>query len=531
LRHDARSRGSLILQGAEPIHHHAGATVGPFVPDLLFALLASFNTLRLIRHVLWRDELQAYMLGAASATPLELFAKLKYEGHPGLWHLLLWVLTRFSTDPVWMQVAHLAIALGVWVLIWRLSPFGTIEKFLLLLSYYLFWEYFIVSRSYALGVLLGFGFIALRIHRREFRFWPWLLLGLLANTSVFGTIWSLGLASFYAGQNWRTWRVLLPGVVAYALLVALAVATMIPAPDALLSHSASPDFSQRRLDMPLWYLLGAFLPFVSPFVADTLNWIGGPASTLATTSFGADPAGTLFRSLGGGSESLLLALLVFSLPVAMCFAIVRDWLRTAEFAAIYFGIILFAVLWSFSGGPRHQGYVFIALVGTIWAARSARPATPVAPVWLVLLALNALGGLTTLSAELRPFSQSYNAARWLERHHDEDAFLIGVRDANTSPIAGYLGRPLYYLECECFGTNVVWSKRRKRNLKPEDVITRIARGMTKEDKTEAILISSEPYDPSGQAMVPELSFEKIKQFPSAVSKETYVIYRVSKRSG
>jgi hypothetical protein len=33
------------------------------------------------------------------------------------------VITRFTTDPVEMQVLHLAIALGVWVLIWRLSPF------------------------------------------------------------------------------------------------------------------------------------------------------------------------------------------------------------------------------------------------------------------------------------------------------------------------------------------------------------------------------------------------------------------------
>ncbi|HKA64631.1 MAG TPA: hypothetical protein VKD00_02760 [Methyloceanibacter sp.] len=33
------------------------------------------------------------------------------------------MITRFTTDPVAMQVLHLAIALGVWVLIWRLSPF------------------------------------------------------------------------------------------------------------------------------------------------------------------------------------------------------------------------------------------------------------------------------------------------------------------------------------------------------------------------------------------------------------------------
>ena len=171
------------------------------------------------------------MIAATSATPIELFAKLKYEGHPGLWHLLLWVITRFSSDPFWMQVLHLVIALGIWLLIWRASPFRPVEKLLLLLSYYLFWEYFVVSRSYALGVLLGFGYVALRTQRPTQRFWPWVLLGLLANTTVFGAIWSLGMAAFFALGNRREWRAMVAGAALYAALVVLAIATMMPAPD------------------------------------------------------------------------------------------------------------------------------------------------------------------------------------------------------------------------------------------------------------------------------------------------------------
>jgi hypothetical protein len=201
------------------------------LPDLLFVLLAVYNAIRLFRHAMWRDELQAFMVAAASNTPLDLFAKLKYEGHPGLWHLLLWVVTRFTTDPVAMQVLHLVIALGVWVLVWRLSPFRPVGKLLLLLSYYLFWEYFVVSRGYALGALLGFGFIALQARRPEQRFWPWVLLGLLANTTAFGTIWSFALGLFYALRNRQEWRLMLPGAAVYAALAAVAIVTMLPAPD------------------------------------------------------------------------------------------------------------------------------------------------------------------------------------------------------------------------------------------------------------------------------------------------------------
>ena len=211
------------------------------LPDLLFVLLAVYNVIRLFRHAMWRDELQAFMVAAASNTPLDLFAKLKYEGHPGLWHLLLWVVTRFTTDPVAMRVLHLVIALGVWVLVWRLSPFRPVGKLLLLLSYYLFWEYFVVSRGYALGVLLGFGFAALQARRPEQRFWPWVLLGLLANTTVFGTIWSFGLGLFYALRNRQEWRLMLPGVALYAALAALAVVTMVPAPDFTLAVGRAPS--------------------------------------------------------------------------------------------------------------------------------------------------------------------------------------------------------------------------------------------------------------------------------------------------
>ena len=141
------------------------ASLRRLLPDLIFGVLVIYNTIRLFRHAMWRDELQAFTLAAAANTPLDLFAKLGYEGHPGLWYLLLWVITRFTGDPFFMQVAHLLIALGVWVLIWRLSPFRPIEKLLLLLGFCLFWEYFIISRGYALMALLGFGFIALRTAR------------------------------------------------------------------------------------------------------------------------------------------------------------------------------------------------------------------------------------------------------------------------------------------------------------------------------------------------------------------------------
>ena len=77
---------------------------------------------------MWRDELQAFML-AESQTPL-IFSQNSnmVEGHPGLWYLLLWPVTLFTTDPIGMQASQLLIVITIWVLIWRASPFTTAEK-------------------------------------------------------------------------------------------------------------------------------------------------------------------------------------------------------------------------------------------------------------------------------------------------------------------------------------------------------------------------------------------------------------------
>jgi len=471
---------------------------------------------------MWRDELQAFMLAAASSTPLDLFGNLKYEGHPGLWHLLLWLITRFTSDPVAMQAAQLLIALGIWVLIWRVSPFRLFEKLLLLLSYYLFWEYFVVSRNYALGVLLGFGFVAVVVFRPKQWLWPWVLLGLLANTSVFGTIWSLALAALFAVRSREEWRAL-PGAAIYAGLTVLAVVSMVPASDAGFGTTAKivTTISQAQfkpmleaLDLPLmaWPVQSAFFPFFPPFAEDA-DFIGGIVAKLST-------------SLPESSAELSLFLV---LPILVCLSAVQDRLLVATYAATVIGILLFIRICNYEFEPRHHGFLFIALIGTVWMWR-ALPGKPTSWVWIGLLAVNALGGLTTLSSELRPYSQSRNTAIWLEQNHLLDNFLIG--SGRASSVAGYLRRPLYYLECECFGTYAIFTKPRRR-LDLEEFIARVERALTVEHRDTAILIVSpkDRFDLAEQQLRPDLVFEPIKRFPNAIHEsETYVIYHAKKQS-
>src|SRR4051812_5236911 len=75
-------------------------TVGFFIV-LLFGIL---------RHELWRDEAQAWLIGRDNSSLAGVFHQLASEGHPILWYACLWVLARITRNPVAMQLFHCALA-------------------------------------------------------------------------------------------------------------------------------------------------------------------------------------------------------------------------------------------------------------------------------------------------------------------------------------------------------------------------------------------------------------------------------------
>src|SRR5216683_7612611 len=76
-------------------------------------------------HEPWADEAQAWQI--ARTLPLgQMFRVLSYEGHPGLWYIVLWVISRLHLGYAGMHWVASAIAfLGVAVLV-TASPFPRI---------------------------------------------------------------------------------------------------------------------------------------------------------------------------------------------------------------------------------------------------------------------------------------------------------------------------------------------------------------------------------------------------------------------
>jgi hypothetical protein len=504
----------------------------PTISTAAFLALAGLNIVRTFRHAMWRDELQAFMVALNSLSPLDMAHGS--DRHPWLWYALLWVVTRFTHEPTAMQVLHTLLALGVWTIVFFYSPFTQLQKFLILLSYFLFWEYFVISRNYVLIALIAFVFISVRFKEGQSRILSWTLLGLLANTHLLGLIWSLALAATLALDEAQQKSFSRAGLGIYLVLLLLAAATIFQITDI---HGAALDsfgevhrlqLSLSRLNADLSLPIGAFIPLRPDEFQEALHLITDPAS--GTIHFwNPDPTDLIAHGLKIDSDHLFRMALVFAIPIAACWLVARDRILVFEFALVYFGILLFANLSDFTGVARHHGVLFLAFIAAAWSARLKRPPTIISSWTLTaVLLVSSCSGVLTLASELRPFSEGYNTAAWLEKNNFATSFLVGSRDAQVSTVAGYLGRPVYYLECECAGTYVDWgNSNRQPFLGPQEFGRRLSKVLDLSTNGSAILIMNQNIDNEDlKTSAPALSVVPLKSFTGAVTRENFWIYEV-----
>jgi hypothetical protein len=151
-------------------------------------------------HEPWADEAQAWQLARSLSLGALFKTYIRYEGSPGLWHFLLWIMVRLHIGYTGLHWICGAIATaGVSLLIFK-SPFPRCLKLSFPFTYFLLFQYAVVARNYVLAPLLLFT-LAIWWKRS-----PWivtLMLGLLANTSLHLAVLSGGLALVYAVDELR----------------------------------------------------------------------------------------------------------------------------------------------------------------------------------------------------------------------------------------------------------------------------------------------------------------------------------------
>ncbi len=447
---------------------------------LVYVLFAAAN---IITHEMWRDELQPWAMAASSNSLGELFFNMRYEGHPPLWYLMLYALSRVTQNFAAMQALHLAIAMAVAYVFLRFAPFTRLQRLLFVFGYFPLYEYAAISRNYSIGILLLFCLCA--VMQKGGR-WKYITCGvilfLLSFTSLYGFIivvafFTVFVLKYLADHEMRIHKRQM-ALCAIIVPAGLFVSAYIAIPEGP-TRCAGPfviSFNKKQAQKALANPWMAFCPIPRQKI------------TFWNTN--------VVRNRG------LLAILGLSV-LCLSFLLLA---RNRDMLLLFFISIFLMIGFQYSkylGSMRHFGHYYVMLIVCLWLSmfysRKRQPAklfrgfadagSKIAPAFLgVLLTVQVVAGIEASVIEwIFPFSHSKNAAAYLETNGLAGLPMIGDKDSMTSSVAMRMRRNIYYPAEDKMGSFIVFSRDNFRKT-DERMVVEKAREMSDAEHSDVVLI-------------------------------------------
>ena len=461
-----------------------------------YSLVAAFVVLGVIgilHHAMWRDEVWPWLMARFSNSLRDLYRASRYDVHFMLWDVVLWILTKFTHHCQAMQWLHLALATcSVWVLV-RFGPFTRAQKALCCFGYFAIFEYCLIAREYVLIALLVFSLCAVCDRRKDSFIAQAVLLFLLSNIDVLGTIIAFSFVAASAlehirrrdvGELWATRKraLILSGVILCAALICVALQSIKPK-DALAFQGWPRPMTVSSFAAALGNVWRGYVPIPRPFPHwMRLSW---------GLNFLLDSAP---QTLALGA-TLSLGLLAMS-----------AWtLRRSPMAVVWYlfgsGLMLLFHFAVSVAQVRHDGLYFILYLACLWCgftwSRDQKPQSSPAilPVRMerlflpLILALQVVAGAYAWTLHLMtPFSASKLAADFIRQHGYANLLIIGSRELNVTPVTAYLDQPIYYPDSKRFGTFSCENSAR-HDLSPQELLQSVAQ-MAMKAHGDTLLVKS-----------------------------------------
>ncbi len=360
-----------------------------------------------LRHEPWADEAQSWLLARDASLPALWTHLLHYEGTPGLWHTLLHILIRLGLPYAALNLfSGLLATAAIFLLVSRASlPLAV--RLTLPFTYFLFYQYAVVARSYVLLPLLLFGSAVLYLDAPR-RLLPLAgLLGLMAAVSVHGLVLS---AAIWASLLWQSRN-------SAARARAFLFFGMFLLVAALLAASAWPASDQ--------VFITGWNTSPTHFIDISLATVRESLTGETVTSFLVLAASIPFLYRGGG--------LLFFLAAAAMLCAVES--------------IVYAAVW-------HFGILFLAWITALWIASArSKPGRLVLAALVVVIATQCYWTLHAAAADWTgPYSGSRAAARFIREAHIAPHEILGAGFSSVA-IQPYFhsnvfgdnpGRPAYW---------------------------------------------------------------------------------------
>lgn len=479
-------------------------------PHIIWLLYAIALGLGLSHHEIWMDEAHHWLVPRDSSSIGEMLQSLRYEGHPGLWNILLYFST-FLSEQVWiMQLLHGLIATCSIYLVAIHSPFPRWVIYLLPFGYFTLFEYGMISRNYALAFLLAFLFVW-EVKKENGSFLRLMIyLALLANTHLLGFCLSI-LLCFYV-----EWKKAAPrwAVSIYLLGLALATWQIIPPGD----HPMVTGLDWEK--MAAWATIKqAILVFQEAFF---------PLHDFNRHHFWH----TNWLEVQNIDVARWFSLIIALLPL---------WFFRKQGRAVLLiygiagGVILLSALKGVNY-ERFHGFIYLAFWLLLWLEF---PNLQLAQNRFLSTFLGLVLGIQLLSGAHAyyqdwkyPFSESRRTAAYLQSLEDQSLPIIGGYCFGEA-LQAYLPRLRYPEQPEeSFCRWEIFSPEYLQELQTEDYYARLLRHFLPFNAPKAILISHQPLDLSTtpilrqhQAQGYELRFTPLPNYTDNLKQmEAFYLY-------
>ncbi|MGB7539720.1 MAG: hypothetical protein WBM17_14355 [Anaerolineales bacterium] len=440
-----------ILEVAKPLERK-GAGVLAF---LILGVWLSGVVFTESRHEFWRDEVRALSLARAAQSPADLYASVQYDGHPMLWHFLLYAGKSIVDSPLILPVFAVGIGFFAVAVFMFFAPFPLWVKCLFIFSALPFYEYSVMARNYGISMLLLF-LIAILYRYRDSRGWLLvLLLILLANTNAHSVVFAASVAGIWAWDLFVERR-------------------------ATLSRGKVFSFGAGMVLLSAGILFSflCFMPrentILSP-IRQTLDFRNIVAA-LGKTAF--HPELTFDRLMPDWVPNAAVAAIFILLLLGLFHRF--PLFVAALIADLAFGIFFELV---YPGYYRHQGLFLVFAVFLYWLAMDRRGGAPIprVPRWLfsigayVALPLIFLAGITQLREtawrDIRlEMSSSKAFGEFLQDPSYRDAILLPEPDYLIESVAYYAKNDIYLPREGRFSKTVSWTTDSNAFLSMEELL-------------------------------------------------------------
>ena len=479
-------------------------------------------------HELWLDEAHHYLLARDSSSFQDLINNTRYEGHPIVWNLLLYWITRITTDPIWMQILHISImTISVGIFLKR-APFSWLFKLLFIFGYFMFYEYNILSRNYNLGVFFIFLTCSF-YHKRTIKFvLISVLLGLASNShAIFlilaSTIMAMITLERIKIEKLRVSRSTWIGIGIFGVLTLVSILQILPPTDtSFFDRGENISFFQKIAKSMTPFFKSIF---ILPDVTIDSFW----------------------------NSHILVN---YSKPIAAVFAVMSLSIPYFIFYKnrrlliyVYFGIFATAGFFfiTMMNAARYYGILYLFVITALWFEKSAF--TKSEKAFLLsenklkktrtiliysILGLHFISGMYAFTMDIsKPFTTAAQTALYLKENNLTEK-IIATKSCNGTALSAYIGKPIYFTRTNSFESYCSFNRPSIQNEHGTVEVIASIKQLLNSKASSVIFITYESFFDTSQKKEWILNNETIKiefltQFEGGILKKgNHYIYEISK---